>query len=99
MNPAHEPTQNGERPRIGGQVEPQVLRLSKSPQLRDKNFPGFTDVLPIVCAAVKHPERFAQTGTGWVVRELEMDQVEGEQVVHFLETVCRLSQQRGYATL
>ena len=50
----------------------------------DTNFPGFTDMLLEVCAAtVKHPERFAQTGTGWVLREL--GQAESERVVRFTE--------------
>ncbi len=39
----------------------------------DANFVGFTDMLLEVCAAtVRHPERFSQTGTGWVLRELSI---------------------------
>lgn len=50
----------------------------------DKNFPGFTAMLLEVCAAtVKHPERFAQTGTGWVLREL--GQAEPKRVIRFIE--------------
>ena len=50
----------------------------------EKNFSGFTDMLLEVCAAtVTHPERFAQTGTGWVLRE--MGQAEAKQVVRFIE--------------
>ena len=37
----------------------------------DANFVGFTDMLLTVCASnVRDPERFAQTGTGWVLRAL-----------------------------
>lgn len=51
----------------------------------DENFPGFTDMLLETCAiTVQHPERFAQTGTGWVLRELSL--AEPEQVVTFVET-------------
>jgi 3-methyladenine DNA glycosylase AlkD len=50
----------------------------------NENFSGFTAMLLEVCAApVKHPERFAQTGTGWVLREL--GQAEAERVVRFIE--------------
>lgn len=51
----------------------------------EANFVGFTDLLLQVCAAtVTHPERFAQTGTGWVLREL--GQAEPERVVRFIES-------------
>ena len=37
----------------------------------EANFPGFTTMLLGVCAPlVASPERFAQTGAGWVLREL-----------------------------
>jgi 3-methyladenine DNA glycosylase AlkD len=37
----------------------------------DDNFAGFTALLLETCAAtVRHQERFSQTGTGWVLREL-----------------------------
>lgn len=37
----------------------------------EANFRGFTTMLLDVCErTVRHPERFAQTGTGWVLREL-----------------------------
>jgi 3-methyladenine DNA glycosylase AlkD len=39
----------------------------------DDFFPGFVEMLIEVCAAtVRFPERFAQTGTGWVLRELSL---------------------------
>lgn len=39
----------------------------------DGNFVGFTDLVLEVCeATVRYPERFSQTGTGWVLRELSM---------------------------
>jgi 3-methyladenine DNA glycosylase AlkD len=44
---------------------------------------GFTDMLLGVCAAtVQDPARFAQTGTGWVLREL--GQAEQERVLVFI---------------
>jgi 3-methyladenine DNA glycosylase AlkD len=50
----------------------------------DKNFPGFTNMLLAICATtVDHPERFAQTGTGWVLRELGL--AEPGQVTGFIE--------------
>ncbi|HEX6384794.1 MAG TPA: DNA alkylation repair protein [Anaerolineae bacterium] len=50
----------------------------------DANFPGFTDVVLEVCAAtVRDRERFAQTGTGWVLRELS--RAEPERVAEFVE--------------
>jgi 3-methyladenine DNA glycosylase AlkD len=48
------------------------------------NFQGFTDMLLGVCAVtVQDPERFAQTGTGWVLREL--GQAEQERVLAFVQ--------------
>jgi 3-methyladenine DNA glycosylase AlkD len=50
----------------------------------DANFEGFTDLLLEICAAtIQHPERFAQTGTGWVLRELSL--ADQERVVNFIE--------------
>jgi 3-methyladenine DNA glycosylase AlkD len=50
----------------------------------EDNFAGFTEMLLEVCAAtVQHPERFAQTGTGWVLRELGL--AEQERVVDFIQ--------------
>ncbi len=50
----------------------------------EANFPGFTEMLLAVCAeTVRYPERFAQTGTGWVLRELGKGQP--EVVVAFVE--------------
>lgn len=54
----------------------------------DEFFPGFTDMLLETCAAtVRHPERFAQTGTGWVLRELSL--AEPERVTDFVEEYVR----------
>jgi len=51
----------------------------------DGNFPGFSGMLLETCAAIlKYPERFAQTGAGWVLRELSL--AEPEQVTSFVET-------------
>jgi 3-methyladenine DNA glycosylase AlkD len=51
----------------------------------DECFPGFTDMLLETCGAtVRHPERFAQTGTGWVLRELSL--AEPERVASFVKT-------------
>jgi 3-methyladenine DNA glycosylase AlkD len=48
------------------------------------NFQGFTAMLLEVCAAtVSRPDRFAQTGTGWVLRELSV--AEGARVADFIE--------------
>ena len=50
----------------------------------DRNFPGFVDLLLDICAAtVQSPERFAQTGTGWVLRELSL--AEQARVLNFVE--------------
>jgi 3-methyladenine DNA glycosylase AlkD len=53
-------------------------------QRGEQNFPGFTDMLLEVCAATaRSPERFAQTGTGWVLRELS--HAEPARVTDFIE--------------
>lgn len=53
-------------------------------KLGDRNFDGFTDMLLQVCdRTVRHRERFAQTGTGWVLRELA--KAEPERVLAFVE--------------
>lgn len=58
------------------------------------NFPGFTSMLLEVCAStVSYPERFAQTGTGWVLRELSI--AERERVVEFIETNMKLFSKEG----
>lgn len=50
----------------------------------DANFPGFTKMLLDVCqSTVRYPDRFAQTGTGWVLRELS--KAEPEQVAGFVD--------------
>ncbi len=47
-------------------------------------FEGFRQMLVEVCTAtVAHPERFAQTGTGWVLRELS--KADEGMVVGFIE--------------
>ena len=49
----------------------------------DENFSGFTTLLLRVCdATVRDPDRFAQTGTGWVLRELSM--AEPDRVSQFV---------------
>ena len=50
----------------------------------EENFAGFTGMLLGVCAdTVQSDERFAQTGTGWVLRELSA--AEPERVMDFIE--------------
>ncbi len=49
----------------------------------DAFFPGFVEMVLETCdATVQSPERFAQTGTGWVLRELS--RVEPEHVAEFV---------------
>jgi 3-methyladenine DNA glycosylase AlkD len=57
----------------------------------DENFAGFTDMLLQVCeSTVRHPERFSQTGTGWVLRELSIAQP--QRVQEFVGAhVCEFS--------
>jgi 3-methyladenine DNA glycosylase AlkD len=51
----------------------------------DHNFPNFTKLLLNTCAVViQSPERFAQTGTGWALRELGL--ADQSAVIHFIET-------------
>ncbi len=60
----------------------------------DRNFPGFTTMLLEICATtVQSQERCAQTGTGWVLRELS--RAEPERVVAFLEANARLFSAEG----
>jgi 3-methyladenine DNA glycosylase AlkD len=57
------------------------VNLAKS---GDGNFPGFSRMLLETCATtVRDPERFAQTGTGWVLRELSL--AEPDQVAGFVQ--------------
>lgn len=50
----------------------------------EANFPGFTEMLLGACAPlVASPERFAQTGAGWVLRELSL--ADQAQVIAFVE--------------
>jgi 3-methyladenine DNA glycosylase AlkD len=57
----------------------------------DENFAGFTELLLETCAVtVLHRERFSQTGTGWVLRELSV--AEPERVESFIEEyLCEFS--------
>lgn len=49
----------------------------------DANFPGFIDMVLGVCErTARSPERFAQTGTGWVLRELS--KADPERVAAFV---------------
>jgi 3-methyladenine DNA glycosylase AlkD len=60
----------------------------------EANFGGFTEMLLESCASlVQRSERFAQTGAGWVLRELSG--AEREQVVAFIE--AHLEQLSGEA--
>lgn len=63
------------------------------------NFPGFTALVLEICAdTVRHPERFGQTGTGWVLRELSL--ADPESVVEFVERYLHHFSSEGlrYAT-
>ncbi len=65
----------------------------------DANFAGFTDMVLEVCSAtVKHEERFAQTGTGWVLRELSL--CDPDAVIEFVQSHIDLFSSEGlrYAT-
>jgi 3-methyladenine DNA glycosylase AlkD len=57
----------------------------------EANFSGFTRLLLEVCGTtVQDRARFAQTGTGWVLRELS--RVEPERVIGFIESyICHFS--------
>ena len=60
----------------------------------ERNFPGFTTMVLEICAAtVQCQERFAQTGTGWVLRELS--RAEPERLIAFLEVNARLFSAEG----
>jgi len=49
----------------------------------EANFPGFTETILNVCAhTVKSSERFAQTGVGWILRELSV--ADKDAVLHFI---------------
>lgn len=55
----------------------------------EANFAGFTDMVLDVCrATVRYPDRFAQTGTGWVLRELS--KAEPERVAAFVDQQLEL---------
>ena len=59
----------------------------------EASFAGFTQVLLDVCTTtVRYPDRFAQTGTGWVLRELS--KAEPDQVADFVgRNLDRLSRE------
>lgn len=60
----------------------------------DTNFPGFTDMLLEVCTTtVQSPERFAQTGTGWILRELSL--AEPTRVATFIQNSIHLFSRQG----
>lgn len=64
----------------------------------DANFKGFSDMIIETCAAtVQYQERFAQTGTGWVLRELS--HAEPKRVIEFVEknVVCFSREGLSYA--
>jgi 3-methyladenine DNA glycosylase AlkD len=51
----------------------------------DRNFPAFSQGLLKTCSVViQSPERFAQTGTGWALRELGV--ADQDAVVDFIQT-------------
>ena len=51
----------------------------------EANFPGFTEMVLGICATtIQDPARFAQTGTGWVLRELSV--ADQPAVITFIET-------------
>lgn len=65
----------------------------------EANFPGFTNLLlQVNDATLRSPERFAQTGTGWVLRELSV--AEPDRVIRFIEEHLSLFSSEGlrYAT-
>lgn len=65
----------------------------------EDNFPGFMAMLLSICdATVQSDERFAQTGTGWVLRELGV--ADQPAVIDFVESHIGLFSTEGlrYAT-
>jgi 3-methyladenine DNA glycosylase AlkD len=65
----------------------------------EANFPGFNDILLGTCAALaRDPTRFAQTGAGWVLRELA--KADQPAVVAFIESNLETFSREGlrYAT-
>ena len=66
-----------------------VAFVGLAPQA-DQLFDGFVDVVLDACAAnLAHPERFAQTGPGWVLRELS--RAVPERVRAFVESHPEMS--------
>ena len=65
----------------------------------DDNFPGFVEMMLETCAVtIYSAERFAQTGTGWVLRELSV--ADCDSVARFIEQHAALFSAEGmrYAT-
>lgn len=65
----------------------------------DANFDGFIDMMLETCGAtIRSEERFAQTGTGWTLRELSL--AEQDRVVNFIKRHSALFSAEGmrYAT-
>jgi len=65
----------------------------------DDNFPGFTDLVLDACSClVADEERFAQTGVGWVVREIS--RADPERAIGFVANHAGLMSAEGlrYAT-
>lgn len=62
-------------------------------QKGDGNFPGFIDMMFDICEeTIKHDERFSQTGTGWLLRELNY--IAEGKVNDFVEThLCSFSKE------
>ena len=70
------------------------INLAKS---GDENFAGLTDLLLEICAStVRCPERFAQTGTAWVLRELS--RAEPDRVTRFIEGTLAFFSSEGVRT-
>lgn len=67
-----------------------VAFVNLAPKGND-NFPGFVDMLLEICTeTVRHQERFSQTGTGWVLRELSNADVKRVEI--FIESnICHFS--------
>jgi 3-methyladenine DNA glycosylase AlkD len=71
-----------------------VVAFVNLAKLGDGNFPGFTDVVLQNCAALlKDRQRFAQTGAGWVLRELS--RAEPERVSAFIRSHLEIISQEG----
>ncbi len=90
----------------GGCVTPKIYGVKRSSVVSfvsiakhgNQNFANFSTNLLATCeTVVQSPERFAQTGTGWVLRELGV--AEQEAVINFNIPTSRSFPVRVYATL